>query len=74
MKYLANFTIENSGSRLAKPLKSENLSEITKEIQGMAYENRKRGETACWWVENENGIMVDGGVYDDYGHQSINED
>jgi hypothetical protein len=75
MEYIANFNIDNKGNRLPKALKSNNLQEITHEIQGMACENRKHGETACWWVDNENGEMVDGGIYDDYGHQSMmNED
>lgn len=53
MKYKANYSA-NNGTTMMSPIEGNNKSQLLKDIKEIAMGNRFAGNTARWWVEDEN--------------------
>lgn len=57
MKYKANYTA-NNGTTMMHPIEGNNKKQRLKDIKDIAMGNRFAGNSASWWVEDENGNTI----------------
>lgn len=57
MKYRANYTA-NNGTTMMHPIEGNNKAQLLKDIKEIAIGNRFAGNSAKWWVEDENGKTI----------------
>lgn len=57
MQYYGNFTV-NNGTSLTECRKGNNKYDLLKDLKCMAMGERFGGNTASWWIKDENDELV----------------
>lgn len=65
-KYHANYSV-NNGTSLMNSLEGDDAKKLAEMIKRMCKEERFAGNTGMWWVKDEDGQYVYGGVIDRNG-------
>lgn len=57
MKYKANYTA-NNGTTMMHPIEGNNKKQLLNDIKEIAMGNRFAGNSARWWVDDENDNRI----------------